>query len=651
MKMLLCLLLLAIVFPGFILEGESDNSSTSDKDGQKSSNHLEYQVVVTATRTEQPILELASSTSLLTGLQLLESAKRNLVEALTAIPGLDIIQNGGSGAQADVFIRGANSEHTLIMIDGVEMNDPSSPGRTYDLGHLGLDNIDRIEVVRGPQSTLYGSDAIGGVINIISKKGAGKPKLFLSSEAGSFKSYKESAGLNGGIGIIDYSLGISRFDTEGFSSSNEKYGNSEKDGYGNTCLTAGLGIKPAENLDIRVMSRFNSAKNDLDNSAGWGGDDPNYISHSREFLLSGQARLLLLDSKWEQQLSISYNSIRRQYENEKDQLNVLDSSNGDYQGRRFKIDWQNNIYWHGTNTSTAGIEYEREQAESVYYWNSAYGPGESLFPGKSAHHLGFYVQDNIKIKDMVFIVLGVRLDNHSRFGMRATYRIAPAIILKTGTKLKATYGTGFKAPSLYHLYAPATDWGPMGNENLEPEKSIGWDIGAEQFFFQEKLSMSITYFHNDFNDLIIYDWSAGYTNVDQAVTKGIEMLISVIPLRGLSLTANYTITDTRDKATDEQLLRRPKHKANLTVNYRFFKDKIKINLDLIHVGKRLDVFPYPVKMMAERYTLIHLALSYRWNRYLELFGRIDNLMDKEYEAVMGYGTPGRSVYAGVRLNY
>jgi vitamin B12 transporter len=652
MKKRFFVLVMSLLMVGLVLGNEEtkEKQKQQKEETKTGTKRLKYHIVVTATRTEQPKLELGSSTTLIPFKQLKKAGKATVAEALAAVPGLDVVQNGGPGKTANVFIRGANSEHTLVMVDGVEVNDPMSPGRTFDFAHLSLDNIERIEIVRGPQSTLYGSDAMGGVINIITKKGEGKSRVFISAETGSYGSFREAAGLSGGTGTVNYSLEISRFDSKGFSESGEKYGNTEKDSYGNTTLSGRLGFKPAKNLEFNLISRYITARNDLDNFAGVGGDDPNYIIAARQFLLAANSRLSLLKGKWEQRLGISYNNIHRDLTNPTDQFQPFDSQEGLYKGRIFKIDWQHNLYLHSTNMVTAGIEYEQEWGESVYSWESVWGPGESSFPGKSARTSGIYLQDSIKIQDTFFMTLGVRFDDHSRFGTETTFRIAPAVLLKSGTKLKATYGTGFKAPSLYQLYAPATVWGLVGNQNLEPEKCQGWDIGIEQFLLNDYLTLSFTYFQNDFEDLILYDFIQGYINISQAETKGFEIFMSARPLKDLTIQGSYTYTDAQDRETGEQLLRRPKHKANLSFNLRLFK-RANANLFIIHVGKRLDLFPYPTITEADAYTLFNLAASYQVSKHIELFGRIDNLFDREYEAVLGYGTPGRSAYVGIKATY
>lgn len=643
MKKLFFVLAMVLLLTSFTMADETKKAKEKDKDV------LRYNIIVTATRTNQYYGELSSSTTVITAEDLKKSGKEMVVEALAEVPGLDVVQNGGVGKNASVFIRGANSEHTMVMIDGVEINDPMSPGRSFDFAHLTIDNIDRIEVIRGPQSTLYGSDAMGGVINIITIKGTGKPKFSIGAEGGSYNTYRESAGVRGGTKSVNYSLGISRFDSKGYSTAGEKYGNTEKDGYGNSSISARLGFNVFENFNIDFIARYTDAKNDLDNKSGEGGDDPNYTSHSKQFVFNTQADLSLLNGKWEQKIGFSFSNNDRDYQNDKDSLHPSDSLQSFYKGRILKIGWQNNLFLHKSNTLILGVEYENEKGESEYAWDSAWGPGNNIFPEKSANTIGFYIQDNITVWEKLFVTLGLRSDHHNLFGSEVTYRIAPAYIFNTNTKIKATYGTGFKAPSLYQLYAPATAWGPIGNENLGPEKSKGWDIGVEQYLFENRLMFGVTYFQNEFENLIEFDWQKGYVNISGAETSGIEIYISSRFNKRLTLSSSYTYTKTKDKETEEQLLRRPKNKFSLNLNYCFGK-KTNVNVNIIYVGKRDDIYPYPTRVEVDAYTLVNLRASYNITSSIQLFFKVDNLFDEDYEVVKGYGTAGLSAYAGLKLN-
>ncbi|MDI6762859.1 MAG: TonB-dependent receptor [Thermodesulfobacteriota bacterium] len=612
-------------------------------------------VVVTATRFETPIEEIASSITSIPSEEIIKKQKASVLEVLRGIPGLDVVRTGGAGMSASIFIRGANSEHTLVMIDGVEVNDPISPGRSYDFAHLTVDNIERIEVLRGPQSTLYGSDAIGGVIHIITKKGEGKPKFFLSAEGGSYTTFRETAGVSGGNKWVNYSLGVSRFDTDGISAASKKNGNYERDGYESTSLSARLGFTPLENLNVDFMLRSINAKSELDTWVFGVGiaDDPNYVQHSKQFFLKTQAELSLFDKFWHQRLGLAVNDHERNYKNKKDPQHPFDFERGNYKGQLLKLDWQHQFELHKTNKLIFGFEYEREEGKSKYYSESIWGPDQSLFPEKKANMKGYYLQDQFNLWDQFFGTVGIRIDDHSRFGTETTYRIAPAyLVRKTDTKLKGTFGTGFKAPSLYQLFAPATLWGPIGNKNLKPEKSKGWDFGIEQNFFKNRLVLGATYFKNDIEDLIQFDFTKGYINIAKAKTEGAELFVTVKPIEELTLRLNYTHTDTEDKRTDRDLLRRPKNKFGLDLNYSFLK-KGSINLGVIYVGKRDDLDPptFSRRIKLDGYTLANLAASYDLTKNFQIFGRVDNLFDKDYEEVSGYGTPGISFFGGIKINF
>jgi len=612
------------------------------------------EVVVTATRVETPIEEIASSMTVISSKEIERKKKTTVSEVLKGIQGLDVVQTGGLGSHTSIFIRGANSEHTLVMIDGVEVNDPISPGRSYDFAHLTVDNIERIEVIRGPQSTLYGSDAIGGVINIITKKGEGKPRLVLSAEGGTFTTFRESTGVSGGNKLVNYSLALSRFDTNGISAADKKYGNYERDGYENTSLSSRLGFAPKENLDVDFIFHYINAKTDLDNFGGVGGDDPNYVQKSKQILFKTQVGLSLFDHRWTQKLAFATTDNDRDVKNKKDDQHPFDSERGHYDGQLIKFDWQHNLQLHKTNSLTFGLEYEEEEGESRYHWESLWGPGMSVFPKKTTNTKGYYIQDQIKLWDRFFATLGVRIDDHSRFGTETTYRIAPLYIIKeTGTRIKGTFGTGFKAPTLYQLFAPATLWGPIGNKDLKPEKSKGWDFGVEQDLLKNRVVLGATYFRNDFKDLIQYEMDQGYINIAKAKTEGVELFSSVKPIDDLTVRINYTYTDTEDKTTGETLIRRSKNKFGLDLNYHFLK-KGNANLGVIYVGKRDDkdfsISP-PRRVKLDQYTLVNLAASYDISKNFQLFGRVENLLDKEYEEAKGFGTPGLSFFGGIKLSF
>ncbi|MBI4396669.1 MAG: TonB-dependent receptor [Elusimicrobia bacterium] len=601
-------------------------------------------LVITATRLETPERELASSVTVITRKEIEASQKSSVSEVLRGHPALDVVRTGGPGSNVAVFTRGGNSGHTLVMIDGVEAADPSSTDRSYDLAHLNVDNVERIEIIRGPQSTLYGSDAIGGVINVITKKGAGRPKFFALTEGGAYNTSRAEAGVSGGTGRMNYSVEGSRLYTGAISAQAKRLGATERDGYGSSSLSGRVGLASAENWGVDVVSRYASARSQIDST----NDDPNYNVDNRQLFLRTEGRLGLRDGFWKQKAGVSITDHDRDFENPVDTLNPSSSSRDSYDSRILKADWQSDLRLHPANTLTTGVETERESAEINNDSVSAFGPYSSKFTDKVARTNGYYAQDQIRLGESFFATLGGRLDDHDRFGSAATYRVTSAYWFHpSATKFKATYGTGFKAPSLFQLYSS------FGNNTLDPEESVGWDAGVEQQIAGGRGSLGATYFRNDFDRLIDYDSaSSSYKNVREASTKGVELLGSFRPIQGLVLKANHTVTDTEDKSTGQDLLRRAKQKSGASASWDFGKGDT--HLGLVYVGKRDDlnfnVYPAPRVILAS-YALVNLGASYEVLPHLRLFGRVENALDKEYEEVFGYGSPGRGFYAGVKAAF
>ena len=615
--------------------------------GMQNATRLELgKVVVSATRLETPLREVASSMTVIDEQEIEQRQARTATEVLRSVPALDVVQTGGPGGQTSVSIRGAESDHTLVLIDGVEMNDPSDLGRSFDFASLSTENIERIEILRGPQSTLYGSDAIGGVINIVTKKGEGKPSGFVSAEGGSFQTYRQRAQAGGASELISYSLGFSRLDTEGISAADEDDGNEEKDGYENTTLSARLGITPTEHFQISSSMRYIDDKSDIDDSGGLGGDDPNHRTESERLFLRAQAQLSLFENVWEQEIGFSYTDHDRRTEDDPDASQPTELLRSSFDGEIVQFDWQHDVMLHETNTLTIGVETEEDTVDYRYYLEDPFFPDDTTIDDKSMRTTGVYAQDQIRLWDSWFTTVGVRVDDHEDFGTETTYRITSTyLVQETGTKIKGTLGTGFKAPTLYQLYSQ------YGNRDLDPEESTGWDIGLEQSLFGDRITVGATYFYNDFEELIDFDFaSSRYFNTGAAETQGVELSSTLRPMDSLTVKASYTYTDTEDTSTGQDLLRRAKHKCNFNINYRFL-DQGTINAGLNYVGKRDDTdFFTGDRVELDEYFLVNVAASYQVLDNVELFGRIDNLLDDDYQEISGYGTPELSAFAGVRLS-
>ncbi len=613
---------------------------------------LKHDVVVTATRLETPERKVGSSLTVITGEELVRTGKAFVLEALETVLGLSTVRNGGPGATASVSMRGANSEHTLVLLDGLELNDPINPSRSYDLAHLALVDVERIEVLRGPQGLLYGSDALGGVVNVITRAGRGRPRLRLGASADTLRSFGADVSLAGSGRRTDYSLSLFHERTEGLSAASSVFAdNVEKDGYRNTTLAARFGWTPRPSTALTLTVRGAKARTELDNFGGPGGDDPNSVQDYGMLLVRGQYRGLSGGGRWERTLSVSWLGSGRDSLNPVDDAHPLDREEGTYRSGIVKLDWQNNIYLRPSHTLTAGLELEDERGRSEYLSESAWGPSESSFPSAKARSIGAYVLDHWEAGGRFFVTAGVRAEGHSRSGEAVTFRVAPAwLIPSTGTRFKASLGTGFKSPSLYQLFAPATSWGPIGNPALRAERVTGWDAGLEQRLASDRLVLGLTVFGNAFRDLVDFDMEAGYVNIGLARTSGLEASLEARPAAGVRLAASYTRLSARDLDAGTELFRRPRDRFSANLALRVLRS-LDLTLAGLWTGRRLDrdYSAYPAAtVVLPAYVLLDAVLSAPLGPRFEVFVRVSNILDARYETVWGYGSPGRTVRTGLR---
>jgi len=609
-------------------------------------------VVVTATRTETPENEVGSAITVITAQDISDKKINNVADALRTVPGLDVVRAGGAGQQTSVFMRGANSNHTLVLVDGVEMNDPSSPTGAFDFAFLQTDNIERIEVVRGVASAAYGSDAIGGVINVITKKGTGKTKLTAVAEGGSYGTWKTGGNISGGTERVNYSFDASRLETDGFSSADKNLGNVEPNGYRNTNLSGRTGFKVNEALDLGVTLRYGEGKSFLDNGGGKGADDPNSYGRFNELFTRGFGHLKLFEGFWEQTVGVAYSRTDRSNVNAIDPLNNFSSAATNL-GEKVKLDYQNIFHVHKSNTVMLGVEQEADSLSSFASYDSPSWSSSGSIPIKTMNTMGYYLQDQIKLFDRSFTTLGVRYDDNNRFGGHETWRANELYTIKeTATRLKASYGTGFKAPTLNQLYDTIY---LSGNPNLKPETSRGWDVGVEQDIFKKFSTLGVSYFENDISNLIVAtpqspgSWVYINQNISKAKTNGIETFMEMRPLTDLTLRSTYTYQDAKNSDTGNQLLRRPRNKASFDTDYRFL-EKAHVHVNVLMVGQKFDYLENGQGPLSG-YVMLNLAGSYDVHKNVQIFGRIDNVLNKQYEEVYGYGTSSVAGYGGVKLSY
>lgn len=597
-------------------------------------------VVVTATKTETPITEVGTSVSVITAEEIQKAQKRTILEVLRDIPGVAVMQNSTFGGTTAVYLRGAKPGQTLVLIDGIEVNDPMTTDRSFDFAHLTTDNIERIEVVRGPQSALYGSDALAGVINIITKKGEGKTKVVGYLEGGSYRTFREHLSLSGGQDRFHYSAAVSRLDSQGV---NKCSAGEEKDGYGNTVLSAKVGFKPLNNGELTWVARYTDAWTAIDDGAF--DDDPNYTAWWKDF-----STKLSFDHQghrlWKHIFSLSYHQVKRDYRDEKDHLDKTEDQESWYRGESWKAEWQHVLKAASWSTFTGGLEYRKETGSSMYRSKTYL----YRIDDKSASNKGLYLQNQFNLQERLFITPSLRWDDYEGFGLQTTYRMTAAYLFaRTGTRFKANWGTGFKAPSLYQRYSS------YGNPDLKPEESQSVDLGVEQIVGQGKFKVDLIYFHNDFKNMVEWDnLSLKYKNIGRAMTRGWEGTAQFAPHKTLTLSAGLTLLKTEDKETGQELLRRPREQANFAVDWRFL-DKGDLNFGLTYVGSRKDIVydaSYnSVIITNEAYLTGRLAVSYAFGKGFQYFFRIENLFDKTYQDIHGFTMPGRSYYVGLKGSF
>ena len=610
-------------------------------------------MVVTATRTETPESEVASAITVITAEDISAKHLTTAADALRTVPGIDVIRSGGPGQPTAVYLRGANANHTLVLVDGVEMNDPSSTDGSFDFANLQTDNIERIEVVRGAASAAYGSDAMGGVINVITKKGKGAAKFTGTAEGGSYDTWKTTGAVSGSTERVNYSLDASRLETAVFSTADKAMGNLNPNGHTNTTVSGRSGVKVTDNLDLGVSLRYNEGKTSYDDCGGVNCDNTNNHNTFNQLFTRGFGHLKLFDGLWEQTLGAAYSRTDRSNINvfSPASPNSFNSVSGNL-GEKVKLDYQNIFNIHKSNTLTLGVEEEADSLSTSSASPDPYGYNASI-PLKTMNTISGYLQDQIKLFDRSFTTLGVRHDDNNRFGGHETWRVNELYVLKeTGTRLKGNYGTGFKAPTLNQLYD--TIYG-SGNPNLKPETSVNWDVAIEQDLFRKKATAGVSYFNNNFHNLIQFLSVPPYTNnnVSQAKVDGLETFMEVRPLTDLTLRGTYTYQQALNMTTGSQLLHRPKDKASFDADYQFL-EKAHIHLNVLMVGQKADtayISYSSVPVAIAGYTLVNLAGSYDINKNLQVFSRIDNLLNKQYEDVYGYGTSGLAGYGGVKVSY
>lgn len=579
-------------------------------------------LVVTANRVETEANQLGSSVTVITAEEIEQKQLKTVAEVLRYVPGLSVSNTGGAGRATAVRIRGAESYHTKLIVDGVDLSDPSSSQPQYDFGHLLAADIERIEVVRGPQSLLYGGEAMGGVINIITKRGEGAPKVSAMAEVGSNHSYTGSVGLRGQQDRVSYAVTASHMQTDGISAAEQRNGNSENDPYWNQTLTGQFGIQLTENWSVDFYGRLMRSQVQYDTWGGGAAADSDDQMDKTERSARLATDFSIFDGVLDNSFAYTIGESKRDIGTGKVQTSFFD-------GETQTLEYQGAIHISEDHQIVFGAENKLEQTTQA-----------SISRDVSSN--GYYADYQFSPFEALYLTIGGRVEDHQTYGTQTTWRGTAAYLIDaTQTRIHGSYGTGFRAPSLYELYHPT--W---GNRSLSPEESRGWDLGVEQSFLDGQATVDITWFDSRLKDLI--QWNiAGYTNIASTRAQGVELSGHWQIGERWHSEASYTFTDSRNNVTGIVLARRPKHQATLGLGWRPV-DNLSTDATLRMVGAQFDS---ATGNTVGGFATVDLAAAYDLTEDVQLFGRVENIADKQYQEVDTYGTPGRTAYLGIRAAF
>jgi vitamin B12 transporter len=585
-------------------------------------------IVTAATRDAQPVDTTATSSTVVTYGQIQDQEYARVVDALASVPGLAVVTSGAPGQVTSVFTRGTNSDQTLLTIDGRRQ----APDFTnfYDFTNLTFDNVEQVEVVRTPASSIQGGNAIGGVINVVTQSGRGvAPGGSVAFEAGSFQTYRGMASSRGQIGDFDYSVAFSRQDST-FPRPN--------DAYDNNTYRGNFGYQVAPNVYVDVQSSY----------IAWNTGDPSEIPYP-------DPTAHLFRETWNISPRVTANVTdfwtTTFYYNRTQQRQASDDPSEFSQNRSQidvdSIDWQNDLQLARNWKITTGIQGDNDHA-----WDYNNLTNQRDLQTNIAN-LGGYVQSQWQPITGLNVITSGRYDDYTDFNGAFSWRQGVAYTTPvTATVLHASVSQSYVTPTVDDLYSPGFFGYGVGNPNLKPETDLGWEIGAKQPFWNDRLSLSATYFHNDLRNLI-EDTGEFFDpeNIQHATTEGVELGLTAQPLDTLWLNLNYTYLDAKDDNTDARLLRRPRDSFNFTTSWKPVAP-VTIGLGGSWVSGRVDadeVTGLPVN--APDYFIMRGSVTWQINPTVAVWFRGENITNVSYQPALGFPALGAGGYAGFKLTF
>jgi len=613
------------------------------------------ELVVTGSLDPLPASQIASSLTVINREEIEQRQVRYLSELLRDVPGFAVSQAGGPGSLTQVRVRGAESNQLLVMIDGIRANDPAS-GDEFQFQYALTSDIERIEIIRGPLSATWGTDALAGVINIIRRKDIAADSSYVRStaEGGSFGSV--TAGLEGGIqrGKTRFSGGVTYLESDGTNVSRE---GDEKDGAENANLNGRLEVEATEALRLTFTGQYVDARSEFDGTSFVTGlpEDGDQYSDAERTYLSGSADFAPRDSRWNARASVNWmDSDNQNYS--------FGSVSGSTSSDTLELKAQSTIALVAddplAHQVTAALDY-RDVSFSQRGTASAFGdPNQDQsydVMGYAAEYVGRPVEGFTWIAS-------IRQDDFSDFDDATTWQLSAAKFFADSIRLRGSLGTGSKAPTFIERYGFFPDLF-VGNPDLKPETSKGWEFGVDLPLGDTAYTFSATWFDQELEDEIdgfVFDPDTFlFTAQNRDGTsdrQGLELVLSGAVTQSLSLDASYTYTDASEiNPAGESVaeVRRPEHMASLMLNQAFADGRGNVNLNVNYNGSQTDnFFPPPnfslVQVELDDYFLVDLATSWSFTPSLELTGRVTNLLDEDFEQILGFASPGRGVFVGLR---
>lgn len=599
-------------------------------------------IEIQGTRNKVPLKDLPTSVSVISDKELEMRGHFNIEDMIREEVGIDIPQNGGLGTTAVPNIRGLGGANTLVLIDGIQVN--SNSQGNFDMSQLLSGSTGQIEIIRGTQSTVWGSDAVGGVINIVSRSGQGleKPQFFWGVEGGSFATFKTDFSAAGDLDLFDYAVSATVLGSGSISSAEGPAGNPEADSFQNRNVSTRLGWNLPKQARVEFIGHFyfSEAENDAD-AAMAGGDSQRSSIETNSIYLA--APLTFSPAAW-WDVKLNPNAALRD--------TTINSSFFPNQTVEdtYTIDLQNNFRINDLFSAVLGGEYQKQKGKFP----------ASGFPDESIENGALYFQGVMDYKSLLVLTAGGRHDDNTRFGTADTYKIEAAFnIPQTGTRLHGARATGFRAPTLNQLFIsfppiPPFLGGFFGNTNLRPEKSESWEVGIDQSFWDGNIALSTLYFHTAIRDQISFIFDAGTGNTTAlnnqlVISEGFETTLKMTLPWNLWVSMNHTWTDANNRTSMAPILGVADHKFNAQINHTW-KNKLNTRIGVTYRGESFS-FDQPSPLKVPDFTVVRASLNYQYSDRLTFTMRGENILDEDYQEVANFGTPGAAGYVGFKYYF